>query len=234
MSLADRLLANIALVLLGAALVGALVRRRWPQSRSFTAFLALAVLTNRLVTWWPDTFFNVPFWLTKEVLIASLLLGTVFEIARAALTGVPRGRRRAVAWLVVLVGQVSIMAVAAVVPIVSFLPQHSAQLQFALGVVGHLELCIAWSVAALLLVTYWYRLPLDSYNQQILIGLLLGEGGAAIVLGLTQERVSTTLQALYPAMTVASAGVWAYAAWFAAAPRSVRLGLARLGGSSEP
>jgi len=52
------LIANLVAVLLATALLGLAWSGRALLCRSFTAFVGASLVTNRLVVWWPATFFT--------------------------------------------------------------------------------------------------------------------------------------------------------------------------------
>jgi hypothetical protein len=201
------LIADVVAALLVAALIGMAVRWRLSESPAFTLYLFAVLTSNRLVTWWPATFFNWHFWVLKEMLLQVLILGVAIELAGSALRPFPRARawtRGAIIALTVATGLTAALtvpgdyfhAIAVVIPRVS----GGAALGFGL----------------LAFVTMWSWLPVRPFHRMIVAGFFLHLTAYVLLLTLVKQlgwSAYPIVAALDPAAFGASVGLWALGAW---------------------
>jgi len=204
---AHTLVANLVAVLLLGTLAGMAWQRRLSSCWTFTAVLILSAITNRLIVWWPATFYNRQFWVLKELGYAALHGLVMVELCVVGLRLFPRARRLAlVAGALTLTASGMMVAVAAA-------PSYPAQLgvMVARGNIG-----LAWAFTMLIAVVWRYELPLQPFHRMILLGyvLYLSVYSALLSLvGLLGLAVHRYLAALDPAMFAATIGLWLLAAW---------------------
>ena len=204
------MVANLAAALLLATLMGLAARGRVRLCRAFAVYLALALTTNRLVTWWPERFYTRDFWTFNETLQAILIPLVALELMVVATRGLPeafpRARRAGVVALT-LIAAATVLAMAATPA-----RDYAARM----GVLAWAQAGAAWSFVAFLAIACWYRLPLHPMHRSITLGfaLHLGIYGALLgALGHFGESAYRYVAALDPAAYTATVGVWMLAAW---------------------
>lgn len=207
MSAGSLLVANLVAVLLCAALLGIVVRGHASRCWSFTMYLAVALLSNRLVCWWPDYFFRLWFASLKELTYAALMVVITLELATVSLARFRRARRQAIIVGATIAGSVALL--------VSTTPSDG--LQARVGTTAALANGGALFVlTALLFVVYWYRLPLEPWHRAIAQGIVLYRGVYGVLLGavgLFGLEAYRYLVALDPTAYAATVGLWVIAAW---------------------
>jgi hypothetical protein len=199
--------ANLAAVGVAAALVGLLVRERARLCWSFTAYLALALVTNRLVVWWPARFHTWGFWSAKETLSGALVAGIVLELAWVAFAGWPRARQFTLLFVLAVVG----LTGAAVADLAG-----DASRQGWIRLVAATQTGPVWAAFALVAVRHWYMLPMHAWHRTVTLGIVLYGGVYAALLGLVAQygpTAYTYLAALDPVLYVATVVLWVLAAW---------------------
>ncbi len=202
-----QLVADLVALLLAAALLGIIVTGRLWLCRSFGLYLAVTLLTNRLVSWWPGRFFNLGFFTLKEGLHALLVVVVAAELAVTAFMAFPRAQR------VALRGVLAVVAVAALTVAVA---PTSTYVDWMGSVVPRMVLGAGWSLVVVLLVAYWYRLPLTPWHWMLIVGFVLDFGlyGALLAaIGHYGLGMYPYLSALNPTAYAASVGLWVFAAW---------------------
>jgi fluoride ion exporter CrcB/FEX len=224
MSQGSLFIANLVALLLFGALLGVLLRGRASRCWSFTAYLALALITNRLVCWWPERFFRLWFASLKELMYAALMVVITLELAWVALARFPRARRQAISIVAAVGGVVAVLVSTT----------RSEGLQARIGTTTALANSGALLVLVVLLaVVYWYHLPLESWHRVIAQGFVLYGGAYGVLLGavgLFGHEAYGYLVALDPAAYAATVGLWVLAAWrpeAAAAPITASTGAPR-------
>lgn len=193
------MIADLVAVLLAAALLALAVRGRAGVSWPFTAHLGLCLLTNRLITWWPERFYTQAFWWAKEAALAGLALVVLLGLTRAVLDAFPRARR------FTLDATAAILACTAVAA--AFASPYDALSLVHGGTV--------WGFALLLAVTLWFQLPLHPLHRAIMLGFALYLGAYGTVLGLVrylEPAALPYLAALDAAAYAATLGLWLRAA----------------------
>jgi hypothetical protein len=215
-------IADLTACLLLVAICGLFVRGRARLSWAFLAYLVAVFLGNRLVTWWPDRFWNYYFYQGKEATYASLTVLAAFEIALLTFAMFPVARRRAtLAMLAVLV--LSLAAADLHLDGAAFAWLRSLGLLTPGGQAGRL-----WLFVIPALVATYYRVPLHPFHRSVLAGFALYLAGYCCLLGFVEANSGTGrsayleaqayLRALDPIAFAASVGVWTWAAL--RAPRS--------------
>ena len=163
MPLSQRVVALLAVVLIGVVLGGLFLRRRAASCWSFVAYLVAVGTSDLLIATSPHRFWRYDFWIFKESVHNLLKLATalelmirVFQPFPTAYAAVRRGMFLAVAGLAMLI---------------------SARLDEGTGyidVVGRLNPLVydvtVWILVGLGAYCLWYHLPLDSLHKAILIG----------------------------------------------------------------
>ncbi len=209
MTLAQVLVANVAASFTVAALAGVIVMGRARLCRSFVLYLATTLATNRAVVWWPASFFTPWFWVFKEFLLAALVVGMAMELASEGLMAFPRARRRS---------QAGVLAVTLVTATALAIERNAGEGHRAhLGsLVGIATAGAVWTVAVVVVVAWWYWIPLGPWHRVIAVGLLLACGVDAVLLSglrVVGWFAHAEIVALGPAASTATAGIWAAAAW---------------------
>lgn len=211
----DWLIADLTAVLLLVAIGGLIVRRRAQLSWAFLAYLVAVFIGNRLVTWWPERFWNYGFYEGRKATYASLTILAAFEIALLTFSVFPVAKRRAIfGMLAVLV----VSLAAAEMPLTNTTSAWLGSLGLLTsgGQAGRL-----WLFVIPALVAAYYRVPLHPFHRSILVGFALYLAGYCCLLGFVEAHSATrpqylasyaALRALDPIAFAASVGVWTWAA----------------------
>ena len=203
------LIANLVAVLLATAVLGLAWSGRASLCRSFTVFVGASLVTNRLVVWWPATFFTYGAWAWKEAGYVVLQLAIALELAVIGLAPFPRARR------LTLLAVTAVTTVTAVCAVTLPLPENTTQISV---VLARAHTATLWAFAALAFVVAWFHLPLDPFHRVILLGFVLDlslYGALLSVAGWAGHGTAAYrhLQALDPVLFAATVGLWAIAAW---------------------
>jgi hypothetical protein len=201
------LVANLVAALLLATLAGLAVRGRVLLCRSFAVYVALALTTNRLVTWWPEQFYTSDFWTFKETLHAILMALVALELTVVGLEAFPRARRAGVLALMLIAG-VTALAVAA-----EPAPDYATRVGVLLA---RAQTGAVWGFVAVLAIASWYRLPLHPMHRSITLGFALNLGVYGVLLSAVGHfgwSAYRYVAALDPAAYAATVGLWMLAAW---------------------
>lgn len=202
----ERLVTDLAATLLLATLAGLGWNGRLRSCLSFTAFLAVALTTNRLVTWWPDEFYRGWFWIRKECALAALQALVAFELA-TLLTAWPRARRIAMA---------AIMAVAGLATLATVVGASDDYYTNVGVMVARAHAGADWAFAVLAAVVAWYHLPLQPLHRMILIAFVLqltAFGGMLGLIGWLGWSSNPYADAIERIVFASTAGLWVMAAW---------------------
>ncbi len=202
------IVADLVAVLLLAALVGVLASGRAGLCWSFAIYLGSALLTNRLVRWWPDRFYTTSFFSGKELFFAALTVVIVLELTWSGLASFPRARRLsgALALVVATAGTIGILRM-----------DGASDYRTRIGILGTSgQLFALLALVAFLGVVQWYRLPLRPWHRAIILGFLLYRGIYGVLLatlgrygGPSYAFVAELDRAAY----AATVGLWTAAAW---------------------
>jgi hypothetical protein len=198
--------ADLVAVLLLATLVGMSLSGRVGLCRSFAAYLALAIVTNRLWRWWPELY-TLNVFSAKELLFAGLSILIVLELAWSGLATFPRARRTSL-WVV--------LALAALGAIVAARVFGAESYQVHVVLVAGGQLCALVALVVFLAVVQWYHLPLRPWHRAIAVGFLLYRGAYGVLLGVLAHYggpVHAFVAELDRAAYAATVGLWGIAAW---------------------
>jgi hypothetical protein len=154
---AQLLIAHAVKVALLLTLLGIAWRGRAERCWSLVAYLFVVLVGNSLVTFWPDVYFNLPFWTRWQGWLAVLKLLVAAELAARIFAGFPGalGRWRLGASLVAGLTTVALILA----------PWHPHELQPRLGA-GTI-----WLLLVTVLVVAYHRLPLEGWHGAVLLGL---------------------------------------------------------------
>src|SRR5438034_4085590 len=75
------LIAHAVKILVLLTLAGIVARRRWASCWSFTGYLAVILVCNSLVSFWPDRFFQPWFWMVRTAFYDVLKVAIAVELA---------------------------------------------------------------------------------------------------------------------------------------------------------
>jgi hypothetical protein len=201
------LIAHVVAALLAFTLAGLAVRRRLTDTPAFTLYLLTVLVSNRLITGWPEQFFVWKFWAVKEVVLQLLVLGVAIGVAHGSLRPFPRARL----WALGAVSGITLVTVAVA------LWTEPGQYFQAIAVLIP-RLCGGGAVAfgVLALVAHWSLLPMSRFHQMIIAGFFLHLTAYLALLSLVKHfgwSAYPVLSALDPAAFAASVGLWALGAW---------------------
>jgi hypothetical protein len=202
------IVADLVAVLLLATLVGMFVSGRVGLCRSFAVYVGFALLTNRLVRWWPDHFYTAGFFGAKELVFAVLSVVIVLELAWSGLAPFPRARRISL-WLVLAIAAAGAVAVLGASGVKSYRTLVGV-------VVAAGQLCALVTLVVFLAVVQWYHLPLRPWHRAIAVGFLLYRGVYGILLGVLAHNggpAHAFVAELDRAAYAATVGLWGVAAW---------------------
>jgi len=206
LSVAIALLVEAALV---AALTGLALRGRWRQLLAFTAYLAAVLTGNILITWWPERFWVLSFWVVKEATYAALLLGVVLELAW--LTFRPFRGAATTARRMILVALLLLAALLALAP-----ARDSAHLAAAGELLPRFATITVWLLAGVLALAHWYRVPWDRFHLSVAWSLVAHMTVFGVLLrleGIHGWAAQVYLNALDPPAYLALTSWWAWVAW---------------------
>lgn len=152
-------------VVILAALVGLLYRRRYRSCWLLGVFLAGSVVTDQLYYSWPQRFHNRSFWFMKELVLYGVLLGLAFEMGLRVFRAFPGAKSTAR----ILVGVVLFATAVSVLPV---WPGDGKVTEAAVLLQTRFLNGSVWLFSALAAVILWYRLPIDGLQKSILVGFV--------------------------------------------------------------
>ncbi len=156
------LIAHAVKVAVLATLVGLWARDKGGRCQAMVAYLLVALIGNSLTTFWPDIFFNWPFWIARQALFDILKLLIGIEIAVRAFRVFPGARAR---WRAVVLASIVFPSTAAFL----LLPrQETTGTLFALQ--PQVVAATVWLYTATALVIVYHRIPVDPWHRAILLG----------------------------------------------------------------
>jgi hypothetical protein len=208
-------------LLILAAVVGILFRRRYQICQTFVLYLGAVLVSDLLLIFWPGRFYFKLFWLMKEVLINALRFGVALELSFRTFRAFPgaRSTARGVVLLLLAVTCVTVVAVsgdnshgAASGPPTFELIAGRIQPRLLNGTI--------WLFAAIAATILWYRLPVDPFHKAILIGfvpyLLIFTTGLNILDSYGWD-LRSSVNVVQVGAYIALMAYWAHAAWLPAA-----------------
>lgn len=166
MSLMQEVLGGAGMLLMGAALIGLLVTRRWRLWYTFALLLLVVSLHDGLVALWRERFHRGAIWRAKESTLILIRLAMVVELTVRVFRGFP-GALATARRLLVVIFVSTFLAVLA-------LPVRQAGHE---GFVGEVMPRVLngtiWLFAALAILILWYRLPVHWFQKRILLSYVL-------------------------------------------------------------
>jgi hypothetical protein len=162
MSESELVVAHAVRLALVALLFAMLWRGRVRQCWTFGAYVALVLVGNTLVTFWPQRFLTPEFWFLKQAVYDLLKLAIALELLYRTLRAFPGTWR--VARLVVLAFlSVSAFVLAALTPRSSVWTMWEWQPSVVTATI--------WLLTAVALLVVWYRVPVPDWPRVIMLGL---------------------------------------------------------------
>ena len=202
------LIAHVVKVLVLLTLAGIVARHRARLCWSFVAYLAVILVGNSLVSFWPDRFFAGWFWMLQQALYDALKMGIAVELAYRTFQAFPRAQTTARRVLFMLLLGTSLAVIG--VPRDSSYPAVFVELE------PRVLTGTIWLLNGLALLVIWYRVPLRAYHKAILLGFVPYLLVFTTLLRLLQHygwQVLPVVQSAEPAAYMLLVSWWAYAAW---------------------
>jgi hypothetical protein len=208
MTASQVLIAHAVKILVMLTLAGIMARRRWSLCWSFTAYLAVILICNSLVSFWPERFYQPWFWMVRTGLYDGLKVAIALELAYRTFQAFPgaRATARQVLFLLVIASSVLLMA----------LPWDSSYGAALFEWEPRILTATIWLLNALAVVVIWYRVPIHGYHKAILMGFVPYLLVFTILLRLLRHYgwdVLPVVQSAEPAAYLLLMGWWAWAAW---------------------
>jgi hypothetical protein len=208
MTASQVLIAHAVKILVLLTLAGILARRRWSHCWSFTTYLAVILLCNSLVSFWPERFYQPWFYLVRTGLYDGLKVAIAIELAYRTFQAFPGARATARQLLFVLVAVSSAVLVA--------VPWDSSYGAALFEWEPRILTGTIWLLNALAVIVIWYRVPIHAYHKAILLGFVPYLLVFTILLRLLRHygwEILPLVQAAEPAAYLLLMGWWAWAAW---------------------
>lgn len=208
MTASQVLIAHAVKILVLLTLAGILARRRWGLCWSFTAYLAVILVCNSLVSFWPERFYEPWFWIARTALYDALRIAIALELAYRTFQAFPGAQATARRILFALL----IATTAALVA----LPWDSSYGMAVLVWEPRVLMGTIWLLNALAVVVIWYRLPIHPYHKAILLGFVPYLLVFTTLLRLLRHygwEILPLVQSAEPAAYMLLMGWWAWAAW---------------------
>ena len=208
MTASQVLIAHVVKILVLLTLAGIVARRRWASCWSFTSYLAVILVCNSLVSFWPDRFYQPWFWMVRTALYDALKVAIAVELAYRTFQAFPGARAtvRRVLFFLLVASSVALMAVPWDVSYGAALFEWEPRVLTA----------IIWLLNALAVVVVWYRVPIHAYHKAILLGFVPYLLVFTIVLRLLRHygwEIQPVIQSAEPAAYMLLMAWWAWAAW---------------------
>jgi hypothetical protein len=162
MTAAELLLAHVLKLALLSVLVGLFVRRRAHLCWSFVAYLGWALVSNSLITFWPDQFYRQWFYIQMQGVQDVLKLLIAAELTYRTFRAFPGAAARVRLFLAPLF----------LVPVLflSKVPAGASWDEMLRLYQPQVLTGVIWVMAAITLFIAWYRVPVHPMNRAILIG----------------------------------------------------------------
>ena len=202
------LIAHAVKILVLLTLAGIVARRRWASCWSFTGYLAVILVCNSLVSFWPERFFQPWFWMVRTALYDVLKVAIAVELAYRTFQAFPGARAtvRRVLFAVLVASSVALMA----------LPWDASYGAALFEWEPRVLTAIIWLLNALAVVVIWYRVPIHAYHKAILLGFVPYLLVFTIVLRMLRHYgfdIRDLIQSAEPIAYMLLMGWWASAAW---------------------
>jgi hypothetical protein len=208
MTASQVLIAHAVKVLVLLTLAGILSRRRWALCWSFTSYLAVILVCNSLVSFWPDRFFQPWFWMVRTALYDVLKVAIAVELAYRTFQAFPgaRATARRLLFASLVATSVALMA----------LPWDGSYGAALFVWEPRVLTGTIWLLNALAVVVIWYRVPIHAYHKAILLGFVPYLLVFTVVLRLLRHNnfdINPIIWNSEPAAYMLLMGWWAWSAW---------------------
>jgi hypothetical protein len=208
MTASQVLIAHVVKILVLLTLAGIVARRRWASCWSFTSYLAVILVCNSLVSFWPDRFYQPGFWMVRTALYDALKVAIAVELAYRTFQAFPGARAtvRRVLFFLLVASSVALMA----------LPWDATYGAALFEWEPRVLTAIIWMLNALAVVVIWYRVPIHAYHKAILLGFVPYLLIFTILLRLLRHygwEIQPVIQSAEPAAYMLLMAWWAWAAW---------------------
>jgi hypothetical protein len=208
------LVAHAVKILVLLTLAGIVARHRARLCWSLVAYLSSILVSNTLISLWPDTFFVASFYLLKQALYDCLRLAIAVELTYRtfqAFSGAESTARRVVFALLALTS-------IALIGVPSGLSGGGPALYAAAFKEWEPRVMTGtiWLMNGLAVLVIWYRVPIHAYHKAILLGFvpyLLIFTTLLRLLQIYGWDVLPLIQSAEPAAFLLLMAWWAYAAW---------------------
>lgn len=209
MSGADLLLNHVMKLVCLAILMGLFARRRAHLCWSFVAYLVTAVVTNSLISFWPEQFYRLWFYSLMHDLLNALKLAIGAELTYRTFRAFPGAAAR----VRVLLAPVFFVPVL----FVSRVPAGASYQDIVQIYQPQLQTAVIWIITAITLLIAWYRVPVHAIHRAILIGfaayLLIFTTLLNVLRGFGFENLRSFVGTADGYAYILLLCSWAYAAW---------------------
>jgi len=208
------LIAHAVKVLVLLSLAGIVARHRARLCWSFVAYLSTIVVSNTLISVWPDTFFVPSFYLLKQALYDCLRLAIAVELGYRTFQAFPgaQSTARRVLFALLIVTSLALIGVPSGLsggsPALYATALKEWEPRIMTGTI--------WLMNGVALLVIWYRVPIHAYHKAILLGFvpyLLIFTTLLRLLQIYDWDVLPIIQSAEPAAFFVLTGWWAWAAW---------------------
>jgi len=199
----------VGVALLLATFAGLVVRRRLRLSWAFATYLLLIAAADTVVLLWTERFYQHAFWTAKEAVLAAIRMLIVIEIGTLVFQVLRTARAQLVALL---------MAVAGVSAVgLNLIPAAGdPYMEWVERLEPLSSLATLWLLCCLAGLARYYSVPLHPFHRDVLLGLALymvTSGSTYALLGELGAEAYPLIAPWAPAASLASIGVWLWAAW---------------------
>jgi hypothetical protein len=148
--------------LLGAVLLGLIVRRHYRRALFFTLYVVSVFVPAVLMRLWPERFFTPEFWQAKEIVIDVLRFAFALELALRTFRSFPTALRTLrLALLFVLIVTLGI--------VVSVTPAHLDYVSFVGQIHPRILSGSIWLFTAIAALILWYRVPVHPLYKRVIL-----------------------------------------------------------------
>jgi hypothetical protein len=207
MTTSQVLVAHAVKILVLLTLAGIVARRRWSICWFFTPYLAVILLCNSLVSFWPQHFYQPWFYLFRTALYDALKLAIAIELAYRTFQAFPgtQATARRVLFVLVIASSAPLLAV----------PWDLSGAALSEWQPRILTMTI-WVLVLTVVVIWRYRVPMYAYQKAILLGFVSYLLVFTILLRLLHPYgwdILPLVQWAEPVAFLLLMGWWAWAAW---------------------
>jgi hypothetical protein len=162
MSGTELLLNHVMKLVCLAILMGLFARRRAHLCWSFVAYLVTALVTNSLMSFWPDQFYRLWFYTLMQDLLTALKLAIAAELTYRTFRAFPGAAAR----VRILLAPVFFVPVL----FASKVPSGASYQDILQIYQPQIQTGVIWIITAITLLIAWYRVPVHAMHRAILIG----------------------------------------------------------------